>query len=128
MKNVAFLFVFLNIDYRYMVFSNGTSQSSETSVFESPLYERFYTGHAVCVRFRYLMYGSGRRVLRLYQKLHLTHHTKRLMWAVNESNNTDGIWKFGRIALPSVAKYRVSKDNIYIFCIKYLLAFYKPCR
>lgn len=117
-----FLFNFLKIGYRYMVFSNSTSKSSETSVFESPLYERFYTGHAVCVRFRYLMYGSGRRVLRLYQKLHLTHHTRRLMWAVNESNNTDGMWKYGRIAVPSVAKYRV-RIIISFLCARYSLIF-----
>lgn len=30
------------------------------------------------------------------------------MWAVNESNNTDGTWKYGRVSLPSVAKHRVS--------------------
>ena len=108
-----------------MVFSNSTSQSSETSVFKSPLYERFYTGHVVCVRFRYLLYGSGRRVLRLYQKLHLAHHTRRLMWAVNETDNTDGLWKYGRIAVPSVAKYRVGEDMS--FCIKFLLAFYDQC-
>lgn len=31
------------------------------------------------------------------------------MWAVNESNNTEGTWKYGRIAVPSVAKHWVSK-------------------
>ena len=105
-----------------MVSSNSNSQSSETSVFKSPLYERFYTGHSVCVRFRYLMYGSGRRVLRLYQTLHLPHHSRRLMWVANESNNTDGMWKYGRIAVPSVAKYRVG-IIISFLCAKYSLVF-----
>ena len=33
------------------------------------------------------------------------------MWVVNESNNTDVIWKYGRVALPSVTKYKVRKNK-----------------
>ena len=33
------------------------------------------------------------------------------MWAANESNNTEGIWKYGRVALPSITQYRVSKST-----------------
>ena len=33
------------------------------------------------------------------------------MWAVNESNNTDVIWKYGRVTLPSVTKYKVIKSK-----------------
>ncbi|KAJ7371684.1 Domain abundant in complement control protein, SUSHI repeat, short complement-like repeat (SCR) [Desmophyllum pertusum] len=95
---------------RFIVFANKTPQSFQVSVFESPLYERSYAGHSVCVRFRYIMYGSGRRVLRMYQQLDLKNHSRRLMWAVNESNNTEGTWKYGRIAVPSVAKYWVSLE------------------
>ena len=94
-----------------MVFNNNTSQPSQTSFFESPLYERSYEGHNICVRFRYLIYGPGRHFLRIYQQLNLTDYPRRLMWAVNESNNTDLIWKYGRVALPSVTKYKVRKNR-----------------
>ena len=33
------------------------------------------------------------------------------MWAVDESSNTDLIWKYGRVALPSVTKYKVMKNK-----------------
>ena len=93
---------------RVILVSNKTSQSLQPSVFESPLFERSHKGHSVCVRFRYITYGFGRRVLRLYQQLESINKTKRLMWAVNESNNTEGTWKYGRVSLPSVTKHRVS--------------------
>ena len=94
-----------------MVFNNNTSQPSQTSLFESPLYERSYEGHKVCMRFRYLIYGPGRHFLRIYQQLNLTDYPRRLMWAVNESNNIDMIWKYGRVALPSVTKHKVMKNK-----------------
>ena len=94
-----------------MVFNNNTSQPSQTSFFESPLYERSYEGHNICVRFRYLIYGPGRHFLRIYQQLNLTEYPRRLVWAVNESNNTDLMWKYGRVALPSVTKYKVRKNK-----------------
>ena len=106
-----FLNFFSNKGYRFMVFNNNTSQPSQTSFFESPLYERSYEGHNICVRFRYLIYGPGRHFLRIYQQLNLTDYPRRLMWAVNESNNTDLIWKYGRVALPSVTKYKVRKNR-----------------
>ncbi|CAH3185718.1 unnamed protein product, partial [Porites evermanni] len=96
--------------YRFMVFNNNTSQPSQTSFFESPLYERSYEGHNICIRFRYLIYGPGRQFLRIYQQMNLTDYPRRLMWAVNESGNTDLIWKYGRVALPSVTKYKVSLE------------------
>ena len=94
-----------------MVFNNNTSQPSQTSLFQSPLYERSYEGHKVCVRFRYLIYGAGRHFLRIYQQLNLTDYPRTLMWAVNESNNIDMIWKYGRVALPSVTKHKVMKSK-----------------
>ena len=94
-----------------MVFHNKTSQPSQTSFFESPLYEPCYESHKICVRFRYLMYGPGRHFLRIYQQLDLTDYSRRLMWAVNEPSNTDLIWKYGRAALPSVTKYKVMKNK-----------------
>ena len=72
------------------------------------MYERSNESPFVCVRFRYLMYGPGKRILRLYQQLDLKQQARSLMWAVNESNNTDQTWKDGRVAVPSVTKYRVS--------------------
>lgn len=95
--------------YRHMVLSNTTSRPPQPSLFESPMYERSYKDHAVCVRFRYLVYGPGKRFLRLYQQLDLLNHTSSLMWAVNESNNTEVVWKYGRVAVPSVSKYKVRK-------------------
>ena len=106
-----FLNVFSNKGYRFMVFNNNTSQPYQTSSFESPLYERSYEGHNICVRFRYLIYGPGRHFLRIYQQLNLTEYPRRLMWAVNESDNTDLMWKYGRVALPSVTKYKVRKNK-----------------
>ena len=106
-----FLNFFSNKGYRFMVFNNNTSQPSQTSFFESPLYERSYEGHNICVRFRYLIYGPGRHFLRIYQQLNLTDYPRRLVWAVSESNNTDLIWKYGRVALPSVTKYKVMKNK-----------------
>ena len=94
-----------------MVFNNNTSQTSQRSLFESPLYERSYEGHKICMRFRYLIYGPGRHFLRIYQRLDLTDYPRRLMWAVNEPSNTDLIWKYGRAALPSVTKYKVMKNK-----------------
>ena len=94
-----------------MVFNNNKSQPSQTSFFESPLYERSCEGHKICVRFRYLIYGPGRHFLRIYQQLDLTDYPRRLMWVVNESNNFDEIWKYGRVALPSVTKYKVRKNK-----------------
>ena len=109
-KHVFFL-ISSNKGYRFMVFNNNTSQPSQTSLFESPLYERSYEGHKVCMRFRYLIYGPGRHFLRIYQQLNLTDYPRRLMWAVNESNNIDMIWKYGRVALPSVTKHKVMKNK-----------------
>ena len=106
-----FLNVFSNKGYRFMVFNNNTSQPHQTSSFESPLYERSYEGHNICVRFRYLIYGPGRHFLRIYQQLNLTEYPRRLMWAVNESNNTDLMWKYGRVALPTVTKFKVRKNK-----------------
>ena len=94
-----------------MVYNNNTSQTSQRSLFESPLYERSYEGHKICMRFRYLIYGPGRHFLRIYQRLDLTDYPRRLMWAVNEPSNTDLIWKYGRAALPSVTKYKVTKNK-----------------
>ena len=110
-----FLNIFLKISfikgYRFMVCNNNTTQPSEASLFESPLYERSYEGHKICMRFRYLIYGRGRHFLRIYQQLNLTDYQWRLMWAVDESSNTDLIWKYGRVALPSVTKYKVMKNK-----------------
>ena len=106
-----FLNIFSNKGYRFMVFNNNTSQPPQTSLFESPLYERSYEGHNICVRFRYLIYGPGRHFLRVFQQLNLTDYPRRLVWAVNESNNTDLIWKYGRVALPSVTKYKVMQNK-----------------
>ena len=110
-----FLNIFLKISFikgsRFMVCNNNMTQPSQTSLFESPLYERSYEGHKICMRFRYLIYGPGRHFLRIYQQLNLTDYQRRLMWAVNESNNTDLIWKYGRVALPSVTKYKVMKNK-----------------
>ena len=72
-----FLNFFSNKGYRFMVFNNNTSQPSQTSFFESPLYERSYEGHNICVRFRYLVYGPGRHFLRIYQQLNLTDYPRR---------------------------------------------------
>lgn len=100
-------FIFSNKGYRFIVFNNNTSHTPQTSLFESPRYERSYEGHNICVRFRYLIYGPGRHFLRVYQQLDLIDYPQRLMWAVNGSNNTDVIWKYGRVTLPSVAKHSV---------------------
>ena len=108
-------FIFSNKGYRFMVFNNNTSQPPQTSFFESPLYERSYEGHNICVRFRYLIYGPGRHFLRIYQQLDLTDYPRRLMWAVNESNNTDVIWKYGRVTLTSVAKHSVMNTKSLCF-------------
>ena len=110
-------FIFSNKGYRFMVFNNNTSQPPQTSFFESPLYERSYEGHNICVRFRYLIYGPGRHFLRIYQQLDLTDYPRRLMWAVNESNNTDVIWKYGRVTLTSVAKHSVMNTKSPLFFI-----------
>ena len=107
-RRIPFATLTFNQGSRVIVVVNKTSQSPQPPVFESPLYERSYKGHSVCVRFRYIMHGFGRRVLRLYQQLESINKTKRLVWAVNESNNTEGTWKYGRVSLPSVTKYRVS--------------------
>ena len=104
---------------RVVVVANKTSQTLQPSVFESPLYERAFKGHSVCVRFRYIMYGFGRRVLRLYQQLESINKTMRIMWAVNESNNTEGTWKYGRVSLPSVIKHRVS-TFLQVFFLPYV--------
>ena len=109
---------------RVIVVANKTSQSLQPSIFESPLFERSYKGHSVCVRFRYITYGIGRRVLRLYQQLDSINKTKRLIWAVNESNNTEGTWKYGRVSLPSVTKHRVS--IILKVCLHYTLKKTRP--
>ena len=110
-----FLNIFFKISFikgsRFMVRNNNMTQPSQTSLFESPLYERSYEGHKICMRFRYLIYGPGRHFLRIYQQLNLTDYQRRLMWAVNESSNTDLIWKYGRVALPSVTKYKVMKNK-----------------
>ena len=94
-----------------MVYNYNTSQTSQRSLFESPLYERSHEGHKICMRFRYLIYGPGRHFLRIYQQLDLTDYSRRLMWAVNEPSNADLIWKYGRAALPSVTKYKVMKNK-----------------
>lgn len=107
---------------RVIVVANKTSQTLQPSVFESPLYERAFKGHSVCVRFRYIMYGFGRRVLRLYQQLESINKTMRIMWAVNESNNTEGTWKYGRVSLPSVIKHRVST-----FLLSFFFFFFTLC-
>ena len=80
-------------------------------MFESPFYKRSYNAHSICVLFRYIIQGSGLRFLRFFQQMDLANHTRRLMWAANESNNTEGIWKYGRVALPSITEYRVSKST-----------------
>ena len=98
-----------------MVYNYNTSQTSQRSLFESPLYERSYEGHKICMRFRYLIYGPGRHFLRIYQQLDLTDYPRRLMWAVNESNNTDVIWKYGRVTLTSVAKHSVMNTKSLCF-------------
>lgn len=107
-RPVSFATFTFNQGSRVIVVANKTSQTLQPSVFESPLYERSFKGHSVCVRFRYIMYGFGRRVLRLYQQLESINKTKRMIWAVNESNNTEGTWRYGRVSLPSVTKHRVS--------------------
>ena len=112
---VSFSWFFPRSGYRHMVFSNTTSRSPQPSLYESPVYERSYKGHAACVRFRYLVYGPGKQFLRLYQQLDLLNHTSRLMWAVNESNNTEVVWKYGRVAVPSVTKYKVRKRMLRSF-------------
>ena len=91
--------------------ANRTSPSRQVSVFESPLYERSYDAHSICVLFRYIIHGPGIHFLRFYQQMDLANHTRRLIWAANESNNTEGIWKYGRVTLPSITKYRVSKQS-----------------
>ena len=110
-----FLNIFFKISfikgYRFMVCNNNMTQPSQTPLFESPLYQRSYEGHKICMRFRYLIYGPGRHFLRIYQQLNLTDYQRRLMWAVNESSNTDLFWKYGRVALPSVTKYKVMKNK-----------------
>ena len=114
-----FLNIFFKISFikgsRFMVCNNNMTQPSQTSLFESPLYERSYEGHNICVRFRYLIYGPGRHFLRIYQQLDLTDYPRRLMWAVNESNNTDVIWKYGRVTLTSVAKHSVMNTKSLCF-------------
>lgn len=37
------------------------------------------------------------------------NYMRWLIWVVNEFNNMEGIWKYGRVILLSIIKYRVSK-------------------
>ncbi|XP_048584250.1 uncharacterized protein LOC5517652 isoform X2 [Nematostella vectensis] len=87
--------------------TNKTIPLNTTSVFESPLFPSALEGYGLCLRFRYMMYGPGMRRLRLYQGLSQENLTRRLLWAVNESNNTDGSWKYAETALSGVDKYKV---------------------
>ena len=104
-----FFFLFFDYKgYRYMVFQDSTSYSSnKTSLFESPIYERSQEDRDLCLRFRYLIYGAGRQFLRLYHQFELRNHTRRLMWVVNETSNANQWWKYGSVALPGGAKFRV---------------------
>ena len=91
-----------------MVFQNSTSYSSnKTSLFESPIYERSQENRDLCLRFRYRICGPGRQFLRLYHQFDLRNHTRRLMWVVNETSNANQWWKYGSVALPGGAKFRV---------------------
>jgi hypothetical protein len=88
-------------------YNNGNETSTTSSAFMSPVFRSSHLSYGQCLRFRYVIYGSRTRVLRVFQHLKVGTYEKRLIWTVNKSNYTDDGWYYGEASISGALEYKV---------------------
>ena len=87
---------------RLEVDTNAT-RLNRTAVLISPLYNRSREGHSKCLKFRYMLRGSGEKTLTIYQKE--GSHRETPVWI--SKRNTGANWIYGQVPLSSISQLQV---------------------
>ena len=108
---LTFFIVFVGI--RLVTYKNTTLLRQSLAIFKSPNFRRSHKSFAICLRFRYLCFGPGKKTLGVYQNMSSATDQERPLqrvWEAVERDNYDDTWKFGQVALTAVTQYRVRRS------------------
>ena len=74
-----------------------------TAVLVSQTYNRSNDGESRCLRFRYMLWGSGDKTLTILQKTGSFHEIPIWTWKRNSGRG----WIYGQVPLTSTTKFKV---------------------
>ena len=74
-----------------------------SGVLMSPPYNRSRYRHSKCLKFRYMLRGSGEKTMTVYQKI--KSHREIPVWITRGSNGQD--WEYGQVPLSAVSDFQV---------------------
>lgn len=74
-----------------------------TAVLVSPTYNRSSDGKSRCLRFRYMLQGSGDKTLTIFQKT--GGYREIPLWTWKRNSGQD--WIYGQVPLTSITKFKV---------------------
>ncbi|XP_031570827.1 uncharacterized protein LOC116305127 isoform X2 [Actinia tenebrosa] len=86
---------------------NTNGEYSTSTTFLSPLFPSSFTQYGLCLRFAYLIYSHVNQELLVFQHLKVDNFAARLVWAVNESGETN-VWGYARASIAGVSSYKLS--------------------
>jgi len=72
---------------------------------ESPQYDRSSESSGRCLKFKYKMWGTGAKVIVIYQEFDNKEYSKRPIWMVKDSGVSG--WRDGQVTLTAVVAYKV---------------------
>ena len=82
----------------------SASRLNRTAVLVSPVYNRSRDGHSKCLKFRYMLRGSGGKTLAIYQKVDSQRETP--VWV--SKRETGANWIYGQVPLSSISMFQVT--------------------
>lgn len=75
----------------------------QSAVLLSPPYNRSRDWHSKCLKFRYMLRGSGKKKMTVYQKI--KSYREIPIWISRHNNAQD--WSYGQVPLSAVSEFQV---------------------
>lgn len=79
------------------------SKPNGTAFLVSPTYKRSSDGKSRCLRFRYMLRGSRKKMLTIFQKMESYSEIPIWTWKRNTGRN----WVYGQVPLTSTSNFKV---------------------
>ncbi|PFX15365.1 G-protein coupled receptor GRL101 [Stylophora pistillata] len=86
-----------------LVVDTVISKPNGTAVLVSPTYKRSSDGKSRCLRFRYMLRGSRKKMLTIFQKMESYSEIPIWTWKRNTGRN----WVYGQVPLTSTSKFKI---------------------
>jgi len=95
--------IFLHVQADRLVVDTNAVSSVHSANLVSPPYDRSRDWHSKCLRFRYMLRGSGKKTMTVYQKT--KNYRDIPVWISKTSHAQD--WSYGQVPLSAVSDFQV---------------------